>query len=120
MTTLSIETTLMDERKWWKAIADHTAELANIDSQSYYTFQTAQKKLVAVDRALQRIEVGTFGWCDVCGERIEPERLELLVDSDCHTCAACAAAAEVRRNTRPMTQRTRRTDYRPVFALEMA
>ncbi len=35
-----------------------------------------EKQLQEVDGALERIEKGTYGICEVCGEKIEPERLE--------------------------------------------
>lgn len=37
------------------------------------------KSLVSqIEEALARIEAGTYGLCDTCGEEIEPERLEVL------------------------------------------
>ncbi|GAA0311915.1 TraR/DksA family transcriptional regulator [Psychrobacter aestuarii] len=38
----------------------------------------AQQNLVYVDNALSRIENGTYGECEVCGEAIEPQRLEAV------------------------------------------
>lgn len=34
--------------------------------------------LRAIDKALERIDDGTYGICEVCGQEIEPERLEIL------------------------------------------
>lgn len=38
----------------------------------------AQQSLVYVENALSRIENGTYGECEVCGEKIEEKRLEAL------------------------------------------
>lgn len=37
-----------------------------------------QKTLDRVERALEKIEVGTYGICDMTGEQIDPERLEAI------------------------------------------
>ena len=37
---------------------------------------TLQSRISDVNRALQKIEAGTFGTCEVCGEPIEEDRLE--------------------------------------------
>jgi RNA polymerase-binding transcription factor DksA len=34
--------------------------------------------LAAIDHALQKMEDGTYGICDISGERIPPGRLELI------------------------------------------
>lgn len=38
----------------------------------------ARKLLQEIDDALRRMDAGTYGVCENCGERIEPERLEAL------------------------------------------
>jgi DnaK suppressor protein len=38
----------------------------------------ARKLLVQIDDALRRMDAGTYGTCERCGERIELERLEAL------------------------------------------
>jgi len=38
----------------------------------------ARQSLVYVENALSRIENGTYGKCEVCGEQIEEQRLEAL------------------------------------------
>jgi DnaK suppressor protein len=37
-----------------------------------------RKLLEQIDDALRRMDAGTYGVCERCGERIEPERLEAL------------------------------------------
>lgn len=54
-------------------------------------------ELDEVDAALQRVEDGTFGRCEVGGEAIADERLEVLPTT--RYCAEHAAAAERARGT---------------------
>ena len=37
-----------------------------------------EAKLRDVERALDKLDEGTYGTCDVCGQRIAPERLEAI------------------------------------------
>lgn len=37
-----------------------------------------QRRLTEIDEALRRLDAGTYGTCEVCGEPISPERLEAL------------------------------------------
>ena len=46
------------------------------------------QQLAAVDGALVRVADGTYGLCQVCGQRIAPERLEAIPWSA--TCVSCA------------------------------
>jgi len=48
-------------------------------------------KLRDVERALEKLDDGTYGVCDVCGEPIAPERLEAIPGSP--LCVRDAAAA---------------------------
>lgn len=101
MITSMLERKLLDDRRVWQNAADRAVELATVDAQSNYALRKAREKLAAIERALRRIASGSLGRCDECGGTIEPERLEALVDSDCHTCAACAQAAALTRKTPP-------------------
>ncbi|MFN2556326.1 MAG: TraR/DksA C4-type zinc finger protein [Nitriliruptorales bacterium] len=38
----------------------------------------ARRILVQIDEALRRMDAGSYGLCERCGEPIEPERLEAL------------------------------------------
>jgi RNA polymerase-binding transcription factor DksA len=40
--------------------------------------QAAQAEIARIDAALRRIEVGEYGYCVTCGERIAEERLDLV------------------------------------------
>jgi DnaK suppressor protein len=46
--------------------------------------------LVCIEGALRRIETGGFGYCYVCGEEIDPRRLE--ADPTATRCIACKEA----------------------------
>jgi DnaK suppressor protein len=45
--------------------------------------------LERLERALAKLDDGTYGRCDVCGEAIAPRRLEAMPDAV--TCVACAS-----------------------------
>ncbi len=46
--------------------------------------------LVDVDRALEKLDVGSYGVCDRCGREIPPERLEAIPSAV--LCVTCSAA----------------------------
>ncbi len=48
-----------------------------------------EKRLTAVERALERIEQGTYGTCVRCGDPIPKGRLEIMPESA--FCVKCAA-----------------------------
>jgi DnaK suppressor protein len=46
-----------------------------------------QTMLIEVDRALQKLEDGTYGICDVCNNPIDPARMEVLPQAiQCMSC----------------------------------
>lgn len=72
-------------------IDDHLAENAaeTLDREIDSTLEeNAEHVLGEVDRALARIEDGTFGKCVTCGKDIAPERLEAIpYAAQCIDCA---------------------------------
>ncbi|MGE5591387.1 MAG: TraR/DksA C4-type zinc finger protein [Bacillota bacterium] len=52
----------------------------------------AQMILDQIDQALARLDEGTYGWCEACGNPIEPERLEAVPYAT--RCAACKREEE--------------------------
>jgi len=49
-------------------------------------------QLVVVEHALSKFENGTYGLCDVCGQPIDPARLEALPEASlCLNCKASQA-----------------------------
>src|SRR4051812_9523348 len=52
--------------------------------------RSLEESLARTERALAKLEEGTYGICDACGEAIPPARLEAMPDGA--LCVACAAA----------------------------
>jgi RNA polymerase-binding transcription factor len=50
--------------------------------------EAARRRLVDLDDALRRLDDGTYGICEVCGEPIPGERLEARPSA--RTCVGCA------------------------------
>ena len=46
-----------------------------------------REQLASVEHALDKFEKGTYGFCDVCGQRIDPARLEALPQAS--LCVSC-------------------------------
>jgi RNA polymerase-binding protein DksA len=88
--------------------ADHNPEtlgettgrthLADLGSETYEQSQNlglaeqAFRALIEIDRALERIELGTYGICETCGRTISIERLEAIPSAA--RCAECQSKAE--------------------------
>ena len=60
--------------------------------------QTLTQKLAAIERALQATERGVYGICEVCGQQINPDRLEAMPHT--RTCIRCQARLERLKPTR--------------------
>ena len=52
--------------------------------------RSLEESLVRTERALAKLDEGTYGTCDQCGEAIPPARLRAMPDSA--LCVECAAA----------------------------
>ena len=53
--------------------------------------RSLEQQLVRIDRALAKLDDGTYGACDSCGQPIARARLQAMPDSTlCLTCAATA------------------------------
>jgi RNA polymerase-binding transcription factor DksA len=48
---------------------------------------TLEKRLADVENALNKIDGGSYGICEVCGNKIEEDRLE--ANPAARTCKAC-------------------------------
>lgn len=90
MNTLTPREKLLAKRAYWERVADYMLDSASMDINSNVTFDVAQKQLASIDRSLKRIDAGLYGQCERCRSQIDPERLETLIESDCHLCAHCA------------------------------
>lgn len=51
-----------------------------------------EEKLRNIDRALEKIEDGSYGTCEICKKNIEPELLRVAPES--HLCKSCKQSAE--------------------------
>jgi DnaK suppressor protein len=50
--------------------------------------QRAENKARSLEVALRKAEEGDYGYCEVCGQQIDPARLAILPDTKrCITCA---------------------------------
>ena len=58
-------------------LEDKALELADFDNNFTLTVEL-QKQLQEVEIALEKIEKGTYGICEVCGKEIEEKRLMAL------------------------------------------
>ena len=48
-----------------------------------------RQELEAIEEALQRLENGAYGLCEVCGQPIQPKRLEIMPEASlCRDCAS--------------------------------
>lgn len=46
-----------------------------------------RQELEAIEEALNRLENGSYGFCEVCGQPIEPRRLEIMPETPlCRNC----------------------------------
>jgi DnaK suppressor protein len=52
--------------------------------------RSLETNLARTERALAKLDEGTYGICDACGESIPPKRLQAMPDSV--LCVDCAAA----------------------------
>jgi RNA polymerase-binding protein DksA len=62
-------------------VDNHLAETASVtlDREMGYSLEENEARLLAeIDAALRRIDDGTYGRCERCGNEIEAERLEAL------------------------------------------
>lgn len=52
--------------------------------------------LAAIDRALKKIDAGTYGMCEDCGQPIDPVRLEALPHTiNCLVCSSAKTACAI-------------------------
>jgi RNA polymerase-binding transcription factor DksA len=59
-------------------------------AQTAALLDRAEERIDALDRALGRVEDGSYGTCVRCGRPIGADRLEARPDAE--TCVTCAAA----------------------------
>lgn len=62
--------------------------------------ETLESTLARIERALSKLDEGTYGACDACGQPIAPARLHAKPDS-----VLCLACAATERRSRPPRRR---------------
>jgi len=77
--------------------------------------RTLEKKLQALEHALDVEIKGTYGICEMCGQRISPERLDIVPEAT--LCVKCQAKAERTTGSRKLSSPTPR-GKRPPEELE--
>ena len=77
------------------SVDNHLGDMATatFDREMGYTLEdNSESVLAAIERALERIEAGTYGTCQRCGKQISEERLEALPYAE--LCIDCKREAE--------------------------
>jgi len=75
----------------------HMADIGSDNYEQEFTLNLIQgerDELRAIDEALERIQAGTFGICESCGERIQKSRLKIIPYA--RLCIECKRAEELR------------------------
>jgi len=77
-----------------ETFADPTDQaVVELDRTRYLRFKDRERKLIRkIEKALSRIEEGTYGECEACGSDIEMARLEARPMTE--LCIDCATEAE--------------------------
>lgn len=84
----------MDRHEIVKRIDTIKRILATRDRPAGYWALKLEHILPALERALAKIDAGTYGVCDDCGEAIAPDRLQAAPGAT--RCVECQRAAEPR------------------------
>lgn len=75
-----------------------TGMQANLENHERY-------RITEIDRALESIDTGTYGKCNICGSHIAEERLEIMPEANiCMTCARKKMPIEDVMKTRPVEE----------------
>jgi RNA polymerase-binding transcription factor len=83
--------TIVAASEYTAADDEHDPDGATIGferAQASALLERAQRRLDALERALTRLDAGTYGNCERCGNAIAPERLDALPDAT--HCVRCA------------------------------
>ncbi|HET8759335.1 MAG TPA: TraR/DksA C4-type zinc finger protein [Solirubrobacteraceae bacterium] len=87
--TLAERPELGEAQGFGKRIGDGTTE-AITRLTDIGVGRSLEESLLRTERAIAKLDDGTYGICDACGEAIAPARLRAMPDSV--RCIACAAA----------------------------
>jgi DnaK suppressor protein len=79
------------------SMPNHMAELGTGNFDQELTLRllgSEEDTLTQIEAAVERIEDGSYGWCDVCGEKIPESRLNVIPYAI--QCVRCASHQEER------------------------
>lgn len=76
------------ERGHYGEEAELTSEIVEIEKRLILE-KRVRDQLAEVERALRKFDQGTYGLCELCGQPIEPARLEALPRAN--LCLSCKA-----------------------------
>ncbi|AEB10524.1 TraR/DksA family transcriptional regulator [Desulfobacca acetoxidans] len=63
------------------------AQVSLLEETQFSLIEPKRQELIAIEEALERLEGGTYGECEVCGKPIEPRRLEIMPQTTlCRDC----------------------------------
>ncbi len=82
---------LLDDRDRLKSLLDELRAVATSrpDNEHATQFEAIEDRLAVIDEALDRINLGGYGVCLVCGSEIGDQRLKALPTAEvCRKCAA--------------------------------
>lgn len=68
-----------------------------------------ERRLEEIEHALSQAASGSYGKCEVCGGKIDPERLKIMPEAT--MCVSCKAATEKRRSAGMPTNRAGPDDW---------
>lgn len=91
---------LAEEMEVGVELADYDSHPADAASETYertmnYAIEENFREIIErVDEALRKIDLGTYGLCDRCGEPINPERLKAIPYAT--LCIECQGTVERR------------------------
>jgi DnaK suppressor protein len=88
LATLAKRPELGEAQGFGKRIGDGTTEAIS-RLTDIGVGRSLETGLARTERALAKLDAGTYGTCDTCGEPIAPARLQAMPDSV--LCVACAA-----------------------------
>jgi len=78
-----------------QSYSNHMADIGSDAMEQEQAFLHASQGtgyLIALEEALRRIERGTYGVCEECGDKIPPRRLEAFLAAS--LCVKCQSKAE--------------------------
>lgn len=92
-----VETNLMemDSDKHHLADLEELASNVNVDEAVFEQFRSNAESIQQIEKAIERLDAGSYGQCEKCGVQIGEERLDALPFAT--QCVQCKRREEVRK-----------------------